>query len=278
MLRITIVKSRRLGCVGRQIDCRSGRRLYSNPPTPPKDEPVGPLLKVAARDVSAKEATARGMQFERQRLIRKLGLNSPSSPPSASLPAQTLYSSKAGSLWYKFNSVMALGAFPVHAWGFYVLPDTSLLLYPVAFSLMWIWYSHRKATGTVTALELIAGHRQLRIETFDFFGRKKSQIVDRLMVAPVFVDASTTDLKELPEHLSPNSANPKSPQDMQILAALLSNHRIGGIEVYSDLKKRPARYDVDIKSMTSPDLILKLNQFARENAILVNQDQPLPSK
>jgi hypothetical protein len=233
-------------------------------------------LKVAARDVSAKEATARGMQFERQRLMRKLGLTTPSSPPSTSLPAQTLYASKVGSLWYKFNSFMSLGAFPVHAWGFYVLPDTSLLYYPVAFSLMWIYYSHRKATGTVTALEMLPGHRQLRIETFDFFGRRKSQVVDRLMVAPVFVDASTTDLKELPDHLSPNAANPRSPQDMQILAALLSNHRIGGIEVYSDFKKRPTRYDVDIKSMTSPALILKLNQFARENAILVQPDQPLP--
>lgn len=231
----------------------------------------GSVVKVANRGVSAKEATSRGMQFERQRLLRKLGLATPAQPPVSSLPAQLLYQSKAGNLFHRFNAFMALGAFPVHAWGFYVLPDTTMLLYPVAFSLMYLWYSHRRATSSLTAVELQTGHRELRLETYDFFGRKRSRIVSRMLVAPIFVDASTTDLKELPAHLTANT-NRQSTQDMQILAALMSEHRVGGLEVHSNGRKGVKRLDIDIKALTDPALILKLNQFARENAVLTSSE------
>lgn len=237
-------------------------------------------MKVIAREVTAREATARGIALEKQRLLRKLGLQPSPGSAASSQSSVLLYASKAGSLWPRVNAVMSLGAFPVHVWGFFVLPDTSLLLYPVAFSLMWVWYSYRKATRTVTALELLPGHRSLRIQTFSFFGFKTHQTVDRMQVAPVFVDASETPLEQLPQHLTaqqPHNA-PRSAQDMQILAALVSQHRIGGLDVYRTPSQRPVRFDLDLTSVTQPDLILKLNQFARENAILVNDRMPsMPS-
>lgn len=242
------------------------RRAFASEPTGPASPKTeeGPTLKVAARGFSATEAAARAQAFERARLLKKLERGQ----AGGALPAQILYSSNATGRFHKFNALFSLAAFPVHAWGYFVLPDTTLLAFPLAFSMLWVFYSMKRAETTVTQLELLEGHQQLRIQSFSFFGGIKNTIVDRLKVSPVFVESKET--LELPPHLT-TAGKQRTPQDMQLLGSLLSEHRIGFLDVLEGKKR--VRYSIDYKTLTNVELLPRLSQFARDNSVLVNADQ-----
>lgn len=102
------------------------------------------------------------------------------------------------------NTLFTLAAFPVHAWGFMTLTDKHLLFFPLAFSIMWLYYSIKKAHSRVKRLTFVsipvdrkADPKQedsktyteyidgVQITTYTAMGRERSVTVPRLQIKPL---------------------------------------------------------------------------------------------
>jgi hypothetical protein len=78
------------------------------------------------------------------------------------------------------NAVFSFAAFPIHIWGYSLNIDPFLLVFPFSFSVLWLAYSHKKATRTIKHIRALEGHKQLELTPYSFFGTTgKPFVVDK---------------------------------------------------------------------------------------------------
>jgi len=78
------------------------------------------------------------------------------------------------------NAIFSLAAFPVHIWGYSLNIDPFLLVFPFSFSVLWLAYSHKKASRSIKTVRALEGHKQLELTPYSFFGTAgKPFVVDK---------------------------------------------------------------------------------------------------
>jgi len=78
------------------------------------------------------------------------------------------------------NALFSVAAFPIHIWGYSLNIDPFLLVFPFSFSVLWLAYSHKKATRTIKHIKALDGHKQLELTPYSFFGTTgKPFVVDK---------------------------------------------------------------------------------------------------
>jgi hypothetical protein len=162
--------------------------------------------------------------------------------------------------------------FPVHAWGFMTLPDTTLLMFPFAFSLMWLFYSMKRANSTIRELKLLEGHEKLKVRTFSLWGGSKEREILVEQVSPVFVESN--------EPLPTNSG--VSNKQIQAMGAIFSNKRVHFLDIYKPNSKggwgSSTRYSIDYKSVENPLQLQALWNFAVYASANTFEDTDVASK
>jgi hypothetical protein len=129
-------------------------------------------------------------------------------------------------------------------------------MFPFAFSVMWLYYSVKRANTTVRELKLLEGHEQLKVTTFTLWGSSQERVVGVEQVSPVFTESNDP----LPTNNLITSAQ------LAAMNALFSNKRVSFLDIYKLTSKgrwgRRTRYSIDYKSVTSPLLFQALWNFA----------------
>jgi hypothetical protein len=103
---------------------------------------------------------------------------------------ELLYELPSGRWKILFNTIFTLAAFPVHAWGFFVVPDKYLLLFPLSFTILWLFYSIQRAHMTIHRICLLSGRepRSVEIATYTMWGGSRTRVVSRTMINPILDD------------------------------------------------------------------------------------------
>lgn len=77
------------------------------------------------------------------------------------------------------NSIFTLAAFPVHIWGFTLHIDLILIFPFFTFTCLWAIYSFQRARETIFRLNLLNGHKKVKITTLSVFGQEHHEEFER---------------------------------------------------------------------------------------------------
>jgi hypothetical protein len=76
--------------------------------------------------------------------------------------------------------------FPVHAWGYSLGVDPTLLVFPASFSILWFFYSWKKANRTIYSVKLLEGHQKVEFTPYSFWGtQKRPFLIERSNISVV---------------------------------------------------------------------------------------------
>jgi hypothetical protein len=90
-------------------------------------------------------------------------------------------------------------------WGFFVVPEKYLLLFPLSFSILWLLYSIKKANMTIRRIRMLEGSEPKFVEivTYTMWGGSRVRVVPRAMINPI-LDDNTSKTQQFIEIYQPS--------------------------------------------------------------------------